>query len=246
MTTLVWKNVGLYVDVHDFTTQMNQVSLPISVDQLDETVMAQSGQVTRTRRSGLIGFDMEHAGFVDYSDGVDGIDKALFDHVNDRDEALLVSIAPDGVAAAKPVFSMLSNVSVYTPAAPVGELLAFTVRMPSRQRPVRGSSMFDAAVSRTASFTSASQQLGAVGAAQQIVVALHVVEFTGTSLDVLVRSDSVEGMGTPTTVDTVPTISGVTTVIRAVDGPTTDDWWDLDLTFVGTSFSALMALGIAF
>ena len=129
----------------------------------------------------------------------------------------------------------------------LGELFGFDIEFAPRGDLLAGRLMDDAVTLHTVSRTGDAVQLGVQTVAVDTLYAvLHVVEFDGTTLDVIVRSDDNEPMASPTT-----RISFTTATAETVEGPLLftagsglEDWWDVDLTFVGTNFRAVLVLAI--
>ena len=101
-----------------------------------------------------------------------------------------------------------------------------------------------APTNETATLTTAIQATGATSAAESMVCNLHVTEFDGTSLDVVVYSNDTNDEVTPTARATFAQATGLTSEQVVDAGAVTDTYWYAVLTFVGTSFKAAVAIGI--
>ncbi len=79
----------------------------------------------------------------------------------------------------------------------------------------------------------------------RLVSVLHVVAFNGTTLDLDVRGDELVGFASPATLDSFTQASGITSELRDVALPDSciERFFDLSWTLVGTSFTALGAVG---
>jgi hypothetical protein len=98
--------------------------------------------------------------------------------------------------------------------------------------------------SRTATGNGTIYQLGALTSVQKMLAALHVTEFVGTSLDVIVYSNDTNNTTTPTARITFTQATGMTAEFKEVAGAITDTYWYVGWTFVGTSFKAAVSLGV--
>jgi hypothetical protein len=98
--------------------------------------------------------------------------------------------------------------------------------------------------SKTVTGSGTARQLGAVLSTQRLYAALHVYSFVGTSLTMRLQSDNGVGMGTPVAQITFGALAAAGSEWAEVAGPITDDWWRADWTFSGTSFAAILLVGI--
>lgn len=243
MATHVLSGVRIYLDEYDFSCDLSQAELSLDVDMLDATTFCKTNRIMAP---GLIDNTLSMKGFwsgteITASSG-DSVDEVYFTGVARTDA--LVTICPEGADAGDRAFTGRWVFATYTPGAEVGQLLAFDVSAGSRGRVTRGTVMIDGTTSRTGDFTSAKQQLGAVPAGYQLVATIHVTAFDGTSLDVDVRSDANASAGGETSRGTFTQLTAVGTERIVIAAPITDTYWDVDFTLVGTSFTAVVVLGI--
>lgn len=238
MATLIWRDVSLYVAELDLSGHFNEASLALGAEMQDETVFKQD---TRRMKAGLLTNSMAHRGFWDASDGASSPDAEFFGNIGLED--VITTILPEGSDQGDIAYQALMAWASYSPGAAVGELLEFDVEAAGRQAATRSEVLLDP-VQRLASGQSTKQQLGAVAAGQSVYGALHLIQFDGTSLDVVVRSDADSGAGGETTRLTFNQSTGLDSQQQIAAGPITDTWWDVDFTLVGTSFTALVVVGI--
>lgn len=255
MSTIVLTDVCLFIAEFDFTTEINEVSLTQEVEIPDATVF-KSGN-TRQYTPGLKGVAGTHHGWYDTS-GVSGFPPPpgeslsgsgqFFEYLSTPTQLIGVhTILPEGgTTAGERAYFFEATQSRYSPNGSLGELFGFDIEFMPRGDLIGASLMDDAVTLHTASRTGTSQQLGAQTAdVDKVYAALHVVEFDGTTLDINVRSDNDSGMAGATT-----RISFTQATAETSEGPllftagTADDWWDVDLTFVGTNFRAVLVVGI--
>ena len=243
MATVIWRDANIFVDTYDLTGYHNKVEMPVEAEMKDATVF---GNTTRVNKPGLLAVSVEAGGFFDTAEINAGTDDSL-DQKLFASMGLItpqVTIAPVGPAEGSKAYAGVFASGKYNVGAAVGDLLGFQLSMSGRQKPVRSTVLFTNS-SRAASADSAAKLLlGAVSATQRVYAFLHVLEFDGTSLDVIVRSDTNTGAGGETTRLTFTQALGRTSQQVSAAGAITDTYWDVSTTFVGTSFKALVVVGI--
>lgn len=244
MPTQVLKDVAFFLAEFDFTAEMNEVSLSQEIEIPDATVF-KSGR-TRQYTPGLRGVAGVHHGWYDNDDESLSGGGEFFTNIGQQLAGVHTILPDGGFAAGEVAYFFEASESKFSINGSLGELFGFDLEFSPRGDLIRGRVMDDADTLHTASRTGASQQLGTQVVGTNIVYAvMHVVAFDGDTLDVVVRSDGASNMATPTTRITFPQVDGVIGL-----GPltfaagTTDTWWDVDLTFVGTSFRACIVVGI--
>ena len=227
-------NARIWYDDMELSTQANAVALDYSSEELDGTVFTDT---TRTRAGGFKDAQASIAGFWNSVE-----DKTLFDQVAVNKPLLIAS----GPTVGDIAYGMVALDSQWTLSGEHGELLGFNVTLNSGNDSavlVRGELMID--IDLTASGDGTARQLGTVAAAtNRVYSGIHVTAFVGTSLDVIVQSDDLVGMGTPLTRITHAQATGLTSEWLSAVGPITDDWWRYNYTFVGTSASFAGIIGI--
>ena len=226
-------NARIWYHDQALSTQLNAVGLDYSAEELDATVLTDT---TRTRAGGIKDAQAVLAGFWNSTE-----DKALFDAIG-LNKPLLVAAGP---AVGDVAYGMVAIDGVWKLAGEHGELLGFEITLNSGNNGplVRGQLMIN--IDLTGSGTGTAKQLGAVAAAaNRVYSGIHVTAFDGTSLDVLVESDSLEGMGSALTRITHTRATGLTSEWSSAVGPITDAWWRYNYTFVGTSASFAGIIGI--
>lgn len=237
MSSLVLNDAKLFVAGHDLSGQMNALALEYGADMLDETTF---GQTTRINKGGLRSVVGNHQGLWDAA-LTTSVDPVLFARIGTED--VPVVIAPAG-AAGDVAYLFRAIHSEYAPGGAIGELLGFSVSMEGSggQPLVRGKLLHNG--SATGNVTGAAFQLGAVGAAQFLYAALHVMSGTGSFI-VKVQSDDAEAFTTPTDRITFATVATGTPVAAEwavrVAGSITDTWWRISATNPNTRNFAVAA-----
>lgn len=240
MATQVLTDIKLYVAQYDLSARTNRCTLAQEIETLDTTTFGTSG--TRSFRAGLQAIAGQHSGLWSSEDAND-IDAVIFNRIG-QNNILHTLAMPDGVQG-DIGYSFVAAGSRYTPGASVGELMAFDFEFAGAGAALyRGTIMQSSTELETATGTGTARQLGAVGATESVISALHCTEFTGTSLDVTVVSDDGAGMASPTTRITHTQLTDVGSELLTAAGPITDDWWRVDFTFVGTSFRLAVNVAI--
>ena len=233
----VQTDVKLYLAHYDLSGDMNAIGAEIGAEVQDDT---NYGDTSRVRLGGLKFFRFSHAGRVDMVD--DGIDEQLFSRIGVANVPMTIS--HDGGDDGEIAHFARVVTGQYNPSGAVGEVLKFAVSGEGDgDEAVRGTIMI--AGQKSASAQGTARQLGAVSAAQSVYSALHCTQFNGTSLDVLVRSDDGVGMASPTTRITFTQLTAIGSQwATPVAGAITDDYWQIDFTFVGTNATFLVPVGI--
>ena len=226
-------NARIWYHDQALSTQLNAVALDYTAEELDATVLTDT---TRKRAGGLKDAQAAIAGFWNSTE-----DKALFDAIG-LNKPLLIAAGP---TVGDVAYGMVALDGAWKLEGEHGELLGFNITLNSGNNGplVRGQLMID--IDLTGSGNGTARQLGAVAAAtNRVYSGIHVTAFDGTSLDVLVESDNVEGMGTALTRITHTQATGLTSEWLSAVGPIADDWWRYTYTFVGTSASFAGVIGI--
>ncbi len=239
MAILILKDAEIYLHGQDISGDLNQVQIDHGAEMQDNTVF---GNDTRSNKAGLMTAAASVQGF--WQAGVDEIDDQMFSQVGAEDSVF--SAWPEGGAATKIGYAFKSTNASYTPGGAVGDLFSFSAEINARKsRLIRATSIAQAVLSTNAQGTA--YQLGAVGATEEAYAVMHVYGVSSpTTLDIFIESDDVQNFGgTPTTRFTFAQTAGVTSeIIGPLAGPITDDWWRIDHTVVGTSFTVLVGLAI--
>ncbi len=222
------------------TSFMNAAALTHEAEALDETVMGmqEGGTTTRARKAGLRSWNVEIGGFADTT-LLTGSDEVLFDAV--QVASAEVSILPDGDAVGQIAYAGQATGLSYAPGATVGELMGFTFVCAGDKGfgLNRGLVMADA-VQQVASYAPAKQQVGAILDSERMKCFLHIIEFDGTTLDGNIRSDVDASAGGETTEGAFTQFTDVGSEVVNIDGAVTNTFWDVDFTFVGTTFTAVV------
>lgn len=229
----------LWIDKWDLSGSFNAVALRERAAILDQSTF---GDLTRTRLGGVHQVVFAHEGLW-AADGTDKIDDVLASKFSLADT--IMSIGVEAGADGEVGYLFRGIAAEYTPLkGRYGEVLGLSVSGEGSDPDglVRGTIMHNAA--RTASGNGTARQLGAVLATEKVFASLHVIAATGTSLDVKVQSDDGSGFGTPTDVLTFTQATGKTAEWKNAAGVINDDWWRVNYTIVGGSWTFIVLIGI--
>jgi len=248
MSVEKFTDAGIFVGAREISGKSNKVSLEYKAAMLDGTVF---GQTTKVNVAGLVEWQMSAEGFNEFgtdvpATGVTFMDSAAanapFTMMGGLD--LPLTVLPNASTDLSIAYFMKAVHCKYDTFGKLGDLLPFSLETQPSKHGTRGFLGFLPS-SRTASANGSSKQLGAVSSSQRLVAALHVIQFNGTSLDVVIASDDDTGFPSGTTRITFAQATGITSEWAEVAGPITDDWFRAQATFVGTSFKALVVFGLA-
>lgn len=242
MASFMLQDVTTWVAGYDFTTDLNQVSLSTSVDDLDATTFGGGGY--RARRGGLRSVEASYSGFWQ-SATTDAPDPQAFTSLGTVDQA--VTIANDD-AEGSAAFMFQGGKFSYNLLGQIGEVVPFDLDMMGSHGAsglVRGQvTKAKGSVSATGA-TGTGVNLGAVSATQFLYATFHVFGTPGTTITATVQSDDNAGFTTPTTRITFGpiTTAGGTWGTR-VAGALTETHYRLNVTAITGTFSIAAAIGI--
>lgn len=244
MAKNVFKNAKLFADGRDIGGLTNAVTLSFSADA-KETTDIEAESISRL--SGIESSSVEISGFSDASTE----DEAHFNRLGGA--KVPVTLAPiNGAAVGERAFFLEAPQFTYNVTGQVGEVFTFEGSFGGASRLVRGVvEDLSIATAKTASGSSAGNQLGAVTADQTLFAVLQVVESDGDgsqTLDVVIQSDDNAGFTSATTRITFAQVTTTTAAeMKSVAGAITDDYFRANFTIAGTgspSFKLILAFGI--
>lgn len=238
MATYLFKDLITLVDEFDLSTKFNQAAMVLDAANLEATVF---GNNTVIGKGGLLAVGLDYAGFFD-ADAVpaDSVDKQFFDH-NGLNR--LVTVVPEGNTVDNETFSMEVMQTNYNHGASVGELLGFNFGAAGRSKPTLGTLKLPL-TSRSASGASTKTQVGALAVTEQMVAYVHCTAFDGATLDIDVRSDADASAGGENVEGSFTQLTDIGSQRIVITGAVTNEYWDIDYTFSGTSFSIAVTIGI--
>ena len=236
MTELILSNCKLWLAEYDLSGKLNALAINDTPDMLDNT---RFGHTAKSRKKGRDGVIANHQGFWD----IDVDDVIMTDlGVTNVPMTFAAITGAEGEAA----YSFLCQVGEYNLGGSIGELLKFTVQAENTGgKLVRGSILLNG--TKIISGDGTAYELGAIGAAQKMYAALHVLAASaGDTLDVVIQSDALEAFGSPAPQITFAQNSGVGYEWLTKDGAVADTWWRVSWTIAGSnpSFEFIVFAGI--
>lgn len=217
----------------------NNVSIEYGSNMLDGTVF---GQTSIVNYAGILHWSMSGSGFWDAATANNAPDPDFFTNTGAAAGVPLTIAPANADAGVAYLFQTLG--SQYTFFGQHGELTPFSLDMAPTKHGTRGVIALQPSA-RVASVNGSSNNLGALSSTQKLVATLHVVAFNGTSLDVVIASDDDTGFPSGTSRIAFAQATGITSEWKTASGTITDNFFRAELTFVGTSFTALVAVGVA-
>lgn len=239
MTSLALVDATTWVGGHDFTTDLNQISLNVEVEDLDATTFGSGGY--RTRKGGLKDVEAELNGFWDSapdSQAFNGLTGVI--NIN-----RVATMSPTGAETATAYLFQAQKFS-YEAFGAVGKMTPFTLGMMGRdgQGVVRGQIAKAKGNVSAAGPLGSAVNLGAVSSTQFVYATVHVFS-AGTTITLQLQTDDAQGFGTPTTIATIGplTTTGGTWMAR-VAGPITDTWFRFNVSTVTGTFTVAGAIAV--
>lgn len=230
----------VFVDSHDFTTDVNQVSIDQNVAELDRSTFGGGGW--RQIAPGVKDTSFSMSGF--WQAGADSVDSQSFAELGTVDQVITAAHASTEGSVA---YIMQGMKTTYSHGGSHGELNPFTLSASNSNG--NGVQRGQLALAKgTVSATGAAGsgvQLGAVGATEYLYAAIHVFPTVGTTITIAVESDDNAGFTTPTSRGTIGPLTtvGGTWLVR-VAGAITDDWFRLNVTAITGSFTAAGVIAV--
>jgi hypothetical protein len=224
-----------------YLASANEIDLGTDVDAVDVTTF---GTVPfKAYTQGLVTVVITANGFHDYS-------TLQPDSSSERTRGLVGSIQPVSLSPLGAIDGSVAQLTVgliQTTArisGKIGDAPGLGLVMQPRGVPLLEGFVTDSGtVDRTATYTGAIAQLGALSATQKVYANVHVLDTTGSggtpSITARIESDNGVGFGTPATVVTgsalTPTVGTGASQHLSAAGPITDDYFRLQFTISGTT-----------
>lgn len=243
MSTFVLTDVTTWVAGYDFTTDLNEMSLSVEVDEQENTTFGGGGY--RSRLGGLRSVEAELGGYWQ-SAMTNAVDPQAFNNLGTIDR--VVTVSPTGAVGSAAYMAQMGKFS-YELGGGVGEVMPFSLNMVGTNGVglVRGQiAAAKQSVNATGALGSAVN-LGAGSAGKYLYAVLHVFS-AGTTISVKVESDTASNfLGAADVTDA--TISSVTTAggtwMARVDASSiTDTWFRLNVSAVTGTFSVAGAIAV--
>lgn len=248
MSSFTLLNSTCYVHAYDFTTDLNQLSLKVDVDDLDTTVYQPAGSGGyRTRIGGLRNTEAQLDGY--WQSGattaiVDAPDKEAFPDLGTIDR--VVTITPAGTEAQASYIVQAGKFN-YEAYGSIGEVTPFTLSMLG----TNGVGMVRGQLAKARGNVSGTGALGTVvnlgapTATQYVYCAFHVFS-AGTTITVQVQSDTASNFPSATTQATIGplTATGGTWMTRVIGPFVGETWWRLNVSAITGTFNVAGTIAV--
>lgn len=241
MATFSLTDATTWIAGYDFTTNLNEMSLNVSVDDLDSTTFGGGGY--RSRKGGLKSVESNLAGFWESAD-TEAPDPQIFTNLGTADR--VVTISHDDAETSVAYMFQAGKFS-YDMFGEIGSLTPFNVAMMGTNSVgvIRGQiAKAKGTVSATGAIGS-GVNLGNVGASQYLYATFHVFGTPGTTITAVVESDDNGAFSSATTRITFGpiTTAGGTWGTR-VAGALAETHYRFRVTAITGTFTVAGAIGI--
>jgi hypothetical protein len=238
MADFVVTNAKLYFGGYDLTGYSNSVEADITPDMVDNTCM---GDTAHSQIAGLGDVKVNASGYQDIAT-IDAVVQPLIG------VATPLTVCPQNGDAGSRAYLFTSMEGAYKPlGGAVGDLCPWSAEFSNGNgiKPSAGYILFAKGSMSGGPTASTPQLLGAVGAAQRVRASLHVFAAAGTTLDVIIESDTASNFPSATTQLTFAQATGISSQILATAvGAITDTYWRITYTSAGGAFTAFVAMAI--
>ena len=231
----------VYLDGHKISGSINALDLSIGCDVIDRTTIDND---TRQAMPGTKTLSASFSGFYDYS-AATAVGALIRARAGSTTDSVVGITHPATQAEGDPAWQFLGGVDG-TPLLGGTVTGVASLSATFHRRPGLGDAR--ARIERfgdaTTSQSSTGSQIGALGATDVAVWSVHVWNFVGTSLDLILESDDNAGFTSAATRDSATRITAANSKeLRTYATAQTDDYWRISSTFVGTSYSYVVLLG---
>ncbi len=237
---VVVRNATVIYEEFNYAPYSNDVSIDLSQQDIDASNFESPGGFEDTL-PGNKSATFTVSGFAMSGD----LERALWT----REDDVLVSFSRERpVEAGDLVYFATARRSGNPIQTRVGQIATLSANFKPIEGIVQGYGAYSS-LALTASATGTEINIpGGVPNGSTLKMIVHCTDASGTSptMDIIVRSAAATGMGTPTTRGTFTQITAAGSELIEVDGPITDEFWDVDITVAGTtpSFGVMVAIGV--
>lgn len=240
MAVMALTDAFVYADGYDFTGDSNQLGLQCEADQLDATTFGSGGW--REHVAGLKTSTLDVQGFWQSAE-TDAPDPQIFPNLGAGAVVTLGPVDTEG----QPAFMLQALRSQYSLLGAIGELAPFTLQGGCRdgQGVIRGQlAKAKGSVSGTGALGSVLN-LGAPTSTQYVYATFHVFS-AGTTITVLVESDTASNFPSATTRATIGpiTTAGGTWVTRVAGPFAGETHWRLNVSAITGTFTVAGAIAV--
>lgn len=240
MAVFVLTDALILAHDQDLSGQSNKVTLKTMADEKDATTFGQGGY--RVKVGGLKTVDLDLSGYQDSSAVPDA---AAFAALGVADRAYTVAAAN---VTGQTAYLFQAGEFEYDQGDAVGNLAPFDAKAKGTNivGVARGQLAKPKGVVSATGVLGGGVNLGAGGAGKFLYATLHVIGTPGTTVTVIVQSDTTSGFAAPTTRATIGpiTTAGGTFMTRVNAAAFTDTWWRFNVSAITGSFTLAGSLAI--
>jgi hypothetical protein len=240
MAIFVLTDAVILAHDQDLSGISNKVTLKATVDERDVSTFGQGGY--RAKLGGLKMVSLDVNGF---QDSAAAPDAAAFAALGVADRAYTVSAAN---VVGQPAYLFQAGEFAYDQGDAVGNAAPFTAQSKGTNAVgvARGQLAKTKGVVSATGVLGSGVNLGAGGTGKFLYATLHVIGTPGTTVTVIVQSDTTSGFGAPTTRATIGpiTTAGGTFMTRVNAAAITDTWWRFNVSVITGSFTLAGALAL--
>lgn len=237
MASFAFTDATCWVHGYDFTTDLNQMAVNVTADELDNTTFGSGG--FRSRAAGLRTVASKLDGFWQGTP-----DSEAFTDLGTADRA--VTIAPTSTETST-AYMFQAGKFTYNAFGADGDMTPFSLGMAS----TNGVGVVRGQVAKARGSVNATGVLGSVvnvgapSATQFVYCTVHV--FTaGTTMTLQLQSDTAANFPSPTTQATIAglTATGGTWMTRVAGALTGEAYWRLNISAITGTFSVAAAIAV--
>lgn len=232
-------DVTTHVAGYDMTTDMNQLSLSASADELEDTTFGSNKY--RTRKPGLKDVEADLEGY--WQAGTSSIDNEAFTNLGVADR--VITMSPTGVEG-ETAYLWRGEKFSYAAFGSIGDLAPFSLNMKGSNGQGLSRGVFlksKANVAATGATGTAYQLVGGVASGAALYGAFHVFS-VGTTVTAVVESATANTFSGATTRLTFGPITAVGGTMVRLAGPITDTWFRVRVSAITGTFSVACSMGI--
>lgn len=226
----VLTDAKIYVGAYNFSGNFNNIEVPWGRDAVENTAF---GATTHTFMSGLGTTKFTASGFTDF--GATAIEKIISTY---QGAIRPITVSAQGGDAGEIAYFFNALITkLQGVGGNVGAAHGFSLEADLAQYGMlRGTIIEDGKTGRATTAAGTAYQLGAVVAGQSLYGVIHAIAAPGTTIDVIIESDSVEAFnGTPETRITFAQITtSVSYELKVAAGANTDAWYRASWTIAGS------------
>lgn len=243
MSNYVLKNAKLYWEGYDLSGRLTAINLPLTQEAKDDTRF--SSVSARTYLPGAKGHSLTYSG---YHDNATLLNPDKYIYAEYGSAATVITVSCDGADEGEKAYSLYANSSEYTPiGGDHGDVTAFNLNATGTGKAFQGIVMQNG--QETSTGTGTAREILGMDEGDVAYMGIHCTELDATSLDIIVRSDTVVTFtDTPTLRDFGQTqftaIGAQYCTFTAPAGISADDCWRIDWTLAGGNTTATIVVNL--